>query len=311
MGKIEYNGVVFTVKEVDGMTILTGIEHNPDPTSIAIPNVVNEISPLFDWSQLEDVEVLSLSPRTEDWIDLDGNLPNLSDIILSEDESGTHMHLYLSYSRPGKLRKLNRIVLPSTLLSIGGTHGGVHDIYFNEVVFNGHLPLMDEDVFEDCCAKKIIINAPISEVDHIPSALLNLMYLSSDERKELEIMNKDELKLKLRDDGVIVFGRPPLCNEESTLPGYIKVTAYQVDKRLVSDEIVEINATFITMMETVRKPIEGTRIHLVNRADGFHEAVVYESREQVEDKIKDAIGIIDANTILSHLTTLVKQNKYS
>ena len=309
---IEHKGVVFMVDETNGEMELIKVVTDPVPSTLILPNKIRSIYEA-SVARICDVKSLAISPAMQSEIDLSlpHLFPNISEIIFNEDDCGTHMNATIrgSYDEYN-LRKLDRIVFPSTLIDVNE----ITNLYIKKLVFNGHLPPMKEDAFKGCFVEKIYLNDPITEVDRIPEALVNILYnsiyvrCSNSEKikKEMEEMSARDFKFKLRDEGRIIFGTPPFC-KESELPGYIQATAFRIDGRLVEDKVVDINTSYITLVESVNDPVQLTRIHLVNRVDAFHLVDVFEPREMIIEQIKTTIGRIDANTLLAKLETLLKQ----
>ena len=307
MKAIKHLGVVFNVEEEDEKIVLTGIVTDPVPSTVILPNNVQEVRRDV-WSQLKDVEVFGLSAHFNPWngIALLDRLPKISTLIISEDGMATRLatRFYPTYTGEDWDRKsIKKVVIPSTVTSIAKRCFEKLDI--DEIVFNGHLPLIENDAFNKCSAQKVVLNDTINTVDHIPHSIIDLIEQDRDRRYRLE----EYSLLDFRGTGKIVFGTPSLCEEESSIPGYIKVTALVRNGTPVPDVGVEINCLYITYLEDVTDitKTKGTLIHLVRPMDGLKDIIVFEPREMVAEKIKRAMGKIDSQTFLSPIKELIQK----
>ena len=97
-----------------------------------------------------------------------------------------------------------------------------------------------------------------------------------------------------KDDERIIFNLPPLCDEKSIIPGYIRATLAFRDRYETYDVITEINTKYIVSMhpEEIKlrnQPVIGTRIHMASNGIEQHQTlVVYEPMEVIAEKIKNA-----------------------
>ena len=171
-------------------------------------------------------------------------------------------------------------------------------ISLSELDFYGPLP--DLYLCEGTKVKLTRINAPINE-KALPSRL----------REAIEDKNKNT-----RHNWNLIFAAPSLCEEESSVSGYIKVTCYESSYCSFSeyskchDSVIEINLRYIMFVEPLKlkcySPMVGSRIHLASfHREGFTFVDVYEPADVVMNKIKTASSKLDANTIMGELETIL------
>lgn len=103
----------------------------------------------------------------------------------------------------------------------------------------------------------------------------------------------------LRNGGKLILAAPQLCEEESTIPGYIRVTrVYEETSRAFDetcDKEIDINTKYIAFIEPTVierfEPCNGTIIHVAtNSIEHYVSVTVYEDVAMVAEKIKTSLS---------------------
>ena len=119
----------------------------------------------------------------------------------------------------------------------------------------------------------------------------------------------------------LIFAAPEVCEEQSSIPGFIKVTrVYDLNYRgREYDEVVDINTKYIFMTEPLiidrYSPVDGCRISIASRnSEGYAVIDVYESKEMVDEKIKHSLENLSRQVggvagLLNELEMLLEKDK--
>ena len=160
--------------------------------------------------------------------------------------------------------------------------------------------------FEDCYIQELRINLAKKNCDKIPEDILSSLHLND-----------------RRDPGHIIYAAPELCEEVSSVPGYIRVTKalvpMPVEERIEHDgDVFDINTKYIVSVEPIDieryHPVKGSRIRCASNAyERGVDFVVYEPREMVLEKIDISLRMLSeqvggAAGLLNQLETLLKPN---
>lgn len=132
--------------------------------------------------------------------------------------------------------------------------------------FNGSIP-QTNSTFERCAIKNLRVNTS---------------------RKQTNIPDDIQKALDDANHSTVVFAAPELCQEASSVPGYIKATDAK------DDELIDINAQYIMSVKPYQieryTPITGSLITMIPINREFaHQIVVYEPCSLVLKKIEEAI----------------------
>lgn len=173
--------------------------------------------------------------------------------------------------------------------------------HLNVLDFNGEIPETN-GIFAKSYIYELRINQPRKKCK-IPSDILEALHMDNP-----------------RHNWSIVYAAPELCEEESSIPGYIRVTKAFLDNRVEGAEhdgdIIDINTKYIVSVE----PIDIERYHpvkasIIRCALNAYERetmfIVYESCDMVRQKIATSLRMLSeqvggAAGLLNQLETLLK-----
>ena len=143
------------------------------------------------------------------------------------------------------------------------------------------------------------INAPVAETD-VPTLL--------------KIMLEDAIDTgRNKYNGKVIFAAPALCEEDSSVPGFIRVTARLRDYRLKDqiscedkDLIVSLNTRYIGSVEPfdieTYTPCVGSLVHIVTTGVETHYTyVVYEPVETIMEKIRQTREHLDLESMIDRI----------
>ena len=201
------------------------------------------------------------------------------------------------------------ICFPKTLQFVGFFYKERKDIQFTCFDFAGNLPSFSKQIDWngdynnwDVKLEVLRINVPVAEAS-IPVLL----------KKMLEKAIPEE-NGRYKTDGKTIYAAPALCEEESSVPGYINVTACARDKcRLVNnvsgkdnDIVVSINSRYIGSVEPLEietyAPCVGSLIHIVTTGIEKHYSyIVYEPMEMVMKKISQTRERLDFESLIDKI----------
>lgn len=172
--------------------------------------------------------------------------------------------------------------------------------------------------FVDGCPKEIVINR-----DYCPDKFKVLRINQSiNSVGSVRVQSLKKLCKRERNPNAdLIFAAPEVCEGQSSIPGFIKVTrAYDLNYRgREYDEVVDINTKYIFMTEPLDidryTPVEGCRISIASRnSEGYAVIDVYESKKMVDEKIKHSLENLSRQVggvagLLNELEMLLEKDK--
>ena len=194
-----------------------------------------------------------------------------------------------------------RIYFPKTVQYVAFCYEG-KETKFELFDFAGKLPSFAEcnSGIDGAKLELLRINAPVAETD-VPTLL--------------KIMLEDAIDTgRIKYNGKVIFAAPALCEEDSSVPGYIRVTARLRNKyRLIDqisgkdkDIIVSLNTRYIGSVEPfdieTYTPCVGSLVHIVTTGVETHYTyVVYEPVETIMEKIRQTREHLDLESMIDRI----------
>ena len=194
-----------------------------------------------------------------------------------------------------------RIYFPKTVQYVAFCYEG-KETKFELFDFAGKLPSFAEcnSGIDGAKLELLRINAPVAETD-VPTLL--------------KIMLEDAIDTgRIKYNGKVIFAAPALCEEDSSVPGYIRVTARLRNKyRLIDqisgkdkDIIVSLNTRYIGSVEPfdieTYTPCVGSLVHIVTTGVETHYTyVVYEPVETIMEKIRQTREYLDLESMIDRI----------
>ena len=172
--------------------------------------------------------------------------------------------------------------------------------YLDVLDFNGEIPETN-GIFAKSYIHELRINQPRKNCK-IPNDILSALHVDNP-----------------RHNWSIVYAAPELCEEESSIPGYIRVTKAldnTIEYAEHDGDVIDINTKYIVSVEPADikryKPVKGSIIRCAQNAyEGKTSFFVYESCEMVRQKINASLRMLSeqvggAAGLLNQLETLMK-----
>ena len=195
-----------------------------------------------------------------------------------------------------------RIYFPKTVQYVAFCCEGKEKKLFELFDFAGKLPSFAEhnSGINGAKLELLRINAPVAETD-VPTLL--------------KIMLEDAIDNgRIKYNGEVIFAAPALCEEDSSVPGYIIATARLRDYHRLKDQIsgkdkdiiVSLNTRYIGSVEPfdieTYTPCIGSLVHIVTTGTEKHYTyVVYEPVETIMEKIRQTREHLDLESMIDRI----------
>lgn len=195
-----------------------------------------------------------------------------------------------------------RIYFPKTVQYVAFCYERGEKKQFELFDFAGKLPSFSEhnSGIDGAKLELLRINAPVAETD-VPTLL--------------KIMLEDAIDTgRNKYNGKVIFAAPALCEEDSSVPGFIRVTARLRDNYRLKDQIsgkdkdiiISLNTRYIGSVEPfdieTYTPCVGSLVHIVTTGVEKHYTyVVYEPVETIMEKIRQTREHLDLESMIDRI----------
>lgn len=260
--------------------------------SIVIPDTVTEIGSAAFW-ECRALEKITI-PAAKFGSNAFYECKNISEVYFSDSVKCLDMRQLVDesghYSEDREpFRHLKKLRFSASIEKIDNLDNYFEDI--DTLVFEGHIPETNGS-FKECKIKELIIKQSRKHAGEIPADI------------------HDALR---KGNGNYIYGTPDFCNEESTIPGYIKATLAK------NEELIDINTKYIISVE----PCEylhyknvGSMIKCAADAGNHvaYEIKVHEPCEMIYGKISKSLEQLGSNVggiggLINLIETLYKNRK--
>lgn len=260
--------------------------------SIVIPDTVTKIGQGAFWGcrQLEKITI----PAANFGFDAFYESGSLSEVYFSDSVKCLDMRQFTkgdasSCDDVKPFKHLKELRFSASLEKIENLNYYFQDI--DTLVFEGHIPETNGS-FKECKIKELIINQSRKHAGEIPADIHDAL---------------------TKGNGNYIYGTPVFCEEESTIPGYIKATLAK------NEELIDINTKYIISVE----PCEylhyknvGSIIKCAADAGNHiaYEIKVHEPRETINEKISKSLEQLGSKVegiggLINLIETLYKNRK--
>ena len=260
--------------------------------SIVIPDTVTEIGGGAFWycRLLEKITIPAVKFGSHAFCEC----KNISEVYFSDSVKCLDMRQFMDesglyYEDRDPFSHLKKLRFSASIEKIDNLDNYFVDI--DTLVFEGRIPETN-DSFKECKIKELIINQSRKHAGKIPA----------DIRDALTKVN-----------GNYIYGTPDLCQEESTIPGYIKATLAK------NEELIDINTKYIISVE----PCEylhyknvGSIIKCAADAGNHvaYEIMVHEPCKMIYEKISKSLEQLGSTVggiggLINLIETLYKKRK--
>lgn len=260
--------------------------------SIVIPDTVTEIGSAAFWEcrALEKITIPAVKFGSHAFC----GCKNISEVYFSDSVKCLDMKQFvdgsgLYYENRDPFSHLKKLRFSASIEKIDNLDNYFKDI--DTLVFEGHIPETNGS-FKVCTIKELIIKQSRKHAGEIPADIHDAL---------------------IKGNGNYIYGTPDFCNEESTIPGYIKATLAK------NEELIDINTKYIISVEQceyLHYKNVGSMIKCAADAGNHvaYEIKVHEPCEMIYGKISKSLEQLGSNVggiggLINLIETLYKNRK--
>lgn len=260
--------------------------------SIVIPDTVTEIGSAAFWEcrALEKITIPAVKFGSYAFC----GCKNISEVYFSDSVKCLDMKQFvdgsgLYYENRDPFSHLKKLRFSASIEKIDNLDNYFKDI--DTLVFEGHIPETNGS-FKVCTIKELIIKQSRKHAGEIPADIHDAL---------------------IKGNGNYIYGTPDFCNEESTIPGYIKATLAK------NEELIDINTKYIISVEQceyLHYKNVGSMIKCAADAGNHvaYEIKVHEPCEMIYGKISKSLEQLGSNVggiggLINLIETLYKNRK--